>query len=154
MDNEQRNLTGESGSPFDETASSDTMISAALGVATALGGGFLCGWMIDQFAPVGSISLWALGFVSGLAANKFTQSRSNTMACTLVVACVLAFVVAEVCWIRWNIQGVETWTDAIAKFPLFLKQFRIDAFIAALFTFFGCQAIYRQTAAGRITLAG
>ena len=50
MDNEQRNMTEESGSPFDETASSDTIIGAALGVATALGGGYLCGLMIDQFA--------------------------------------------------------------------------------------------------------
>jgi hypothetical protein len=152
MDNDQRNLSGEPGTLFEDSTSSDTIVGAALGLATALGGGFLCGWMIDQFAPVGSISLWALGFVSGFTATKLTQTRNNTTACILVVACVLAFIVAEVCWIRWNIQGVESWTGAITKFPLFLKQFRLDAFIAVIFTFFGGQSAYRQTAAGRGTV--
>ncbi len=152
MDNDQRIRSRKPDSRLEDTSSSDTIVSAAVGLATALGGGCLCGLMIDQFAPVGSISLWALGFVSGFAATKLTQRRSNATACILAVACILAFVVAEVCWIRWNIQGVESWTDAITKFPRFLKQFRIDAFIAVVFTFFGCQAIYRQTAAGRATV--
>ena len=144
MDNDQFNAETNAATEGSDLA--DAMIGVVLGVATALLGGYLCGLMIDHFAPVGSISLWALGFIAGFAATKLTHRRSNATACILVVACALAFIVAEICWIRWNIQGVETWTDAIAKFPLFLKQFRLDAFIAVIFTFFGGQSAYRQTA--------
>jgi hypothetical protein len=135
----------------DDSSFQDLVIVVVVALATALGGGCLCGLMIDQFGSLGGISLWALGFIAGLAATKLTQRRSNAMACTLIAACVLAFIVAEVCWIRWNIRDTETWSAAIAKFPLFLQQFRLDAFIAVIFTFFGCQAVYRQTAAGRVS---
>ena len=146
MNDDRRNQTGAADLPFDDTPSSGTLIGAAVGLVTALAGGLLCGLMVDQFGSIGSISLWALGFLAGLAAFKLMQSRNNSVACILVVACVLAFLIAEVSWIHWNIAGAESWMDALAKFPQFLKEFKVDAFIACIFTFFGCQAAYRQTA--------
>lgn len=124
-------------------------LAAAIGLATTFGGGFLCGVMIDQFGSIGAISLWALGFAAGLSANKLTQ-RSPEVAWILCIACLFAFVVAEVCWIHWNIVGAETWVAALEEFPTFLKEYKVDAFIAAIFTFFGCQAAYRQNSGGRV----
>lgn len=117
-----------------------------LGLAMAIIGGWLCGLMIDRFGVAGSISLWALGFICGFVAAKLSTASSRVLTSSLITACVVAFVFAEVCWIHWNIKDAETWLAAMAKFPLFLKEFQLDAFIAGIFTLFGCQAIYRQTA--------
>lgn len=59
MDNDQFNAETNAATEGSDLA--DAMIGVVLGVATALLGGYLCGLMIDHFAPVGSISLWCSG---------------------------------------------------------------------------------------------
>jgi len=130
----------------DDTFFQDTIVGAVVVTSTALGGGYLCGLMIDQFGATGGISLWALGFVSGSMAVKTTHGRSLVLAGALIAACVAAFVIAEVLWIHWNIKDADTLSAALAKFPLFLKEYKVSAFIAGVFTFFGCHSAYRQIA--------
>ena len=42
----------------------------------------------------------------------------------LVVACIGAFLVAEVCWIRWEtVHGEESWLAAIKLLPTFVHEY-------------------------------
>ena len=134
----------------DEDSSSwDIVVGIIAALMTAVVGGYLCGLVIDQFGEVGSISLWGLGFVSGLAANKAAGGGSRFLAMAMIVGCIGAFVVAETCWIHWNIKDAETLPAALAKFPLFLKEFKVTAFIAGIFTLFGAHSAYQQVASLR-----
>ena len=62
----------------------------------------------------------------------------------IAVAVILAMVIAEVCWIRWNIKGVDSWGAAIALLPQFCQQYQWDAIVAGLATFFGASSAYRR----------
>lgn len=122
----------------------------AWAVLVAVGGGYVCGLAICQFAALGSITLWPLGAVAGYVGLKIIGQPNRVAAWILVVACAIAFPLAEICWIRWCWplwgEGQGSWPEAIALLPTFIKGNQIPALIAAIFTFFGAMAAYRQTA--------
>ena len=77
-------------------------------IAVAAIGGHACGLAISQFGLFGSISLWGLGALAGHVGRRILGAPSRPVAWCLVVACVVAFVFAEVCWLHWNtVQGKE-----------------------------------------------
>ena len=124
----------------------DLGISIGLALATFVGGGYLCGLALEQFGSLGAISLWATGGIAGFVAAKLIKPH-KVAGYVLAAGVVLAFVVAEICWIHWNIVGAEEWPTAISMFPTFLKEYQMDALMGAIFTFFGAASAYRQ--AGR-----
>lgn len=120
-------------------------LSVAWAVVVALAGGLACGWCVSKFAEWGSISLWALGFVAGLATRRL-QLAGRFSAWALAIACIVAYVVAETCWLRWNTKnGEEGWWASICLWPLFLDEYTISALIGAVFAAFGAESAYRQT---------
>jgi len=129
--------------PPDKLQSLQWPMAVGLAIVGVLLGGYLCGCVIDQFGSIGSVSIWALGGVLGWAAGKIL-APNTTVGYVLATAVVLAFFVAEICWIKWNIVGVETWIDAAKKLPLFFRTYRIDSFITGLMAFFGASSAYRQ----------
>ena len=116
-------------------------------IAVAAIGGYLCGMAISEFGRFGAISLWGLGAGAGYVGRKILGAPSRPVAWCLVVACVVAFVFAEVCWLHWNtIQGEAGWWTAAGLFPQFLRQASIPAFIGGIFTFMGALSAFQQTA--------
>ena len=115
-------------------------------MATALGciivtlGGFVSGVMLEQFGHMGAISLWAWGSASAWVQCRY--SRIDTASVLVLCGCLFAaFCVAEIFWIRRNIVGVETVWSAIKTFPRFLIDFKVSAFIAAIFAAFGMGSV-------------
>lgn len=80
----------------------------------------------------------------GWTTRKFL-SPSRFVGYVLISAVILALVVAETCWIKWNIVGVETWPQAIGKLWLFVQTYQVDSLIAGLMAFFGASSAFRQT---------
>lgn len=131
----------ESSQKQDASAQLHWPIIAALGVATVLFGGYLGGCAIDEFGRLGGAALWGAGALAGFIASKTVVPQKN-FGYALAAAVVLAFFVAEACWIHWNIVGAEAWPAAIAKLPEFFSTYTFDAAIGGLFTFFGAQSAY------------
>lgn len=120
-------------------------LAVAWAFIVALVGGYACGWCVSEFAEWGSVSLWALGFVAGLAARRLQLPRRFS-AWALAIACIIAYVVAETCWLRWNTKnGNEGWWASVCLWPLFLNDYTISALIGAVFAAFGADSAYRQT---------
>lgn len=110
-------------------------------------GGFACGFAITKFGTLGTISLWLLGAAAGFGGQKLVAEKSKLAGLILVVACVGAFVIAEVCWIRWDtIQGEESWLAAIQLLPTFVQEYTLSALIGGIMCFIGANSAYRQVA--------
>jgi len=121
----------------------DVGISVGLALAMLAAGGYLCGWAIEEFGSFGAISLWATGAIAGFVAAKLIKPN-KVAGYVLASGVVITFVVAEVYWIHWNYVGAEDWPTAVGMFPRFLREFKTDALIGGLFTFFGAASVYRQ----------
>ena len=133
------------GSPKKSPQNVPLAVLWAIAVATI--GGYVCGLAISQFGTFGSISLWALGALAGSMGRKILGAPSRPVARCLAVACAVAFVVAEVCWIHWHmIGGDESWWAAIALIPKFVQRLSVAAFVGAIFTFMGALSAYQQMA--------
>ena len=114
----------------------------------AVGGGFLCGVLVSEFGEFGSIALWGLGALAGFVSRKITVTPCKGVAWGLVVACAIAAVIAETCWLRWNtVPGQEGWLKAISLLPTFVQNYTLSAAMAVLFTAFGASSAFFQ--AGR-----
>ena len=122
----------------------DLAIGFALALMTAALGGFLCAKAIDRFGEIGAISIWALGWVVGTAAKQVMSRPRKFVGYALAVAVIIAFLVAEVAWIRWNIKDVEGWGQAIGLLPMFFQQFQWSALLGAIFAFFGASTAYSK----------
>jgi hypothetical protein len=121
-----------------------------LAILLALLGGFLTGLAMDYFrADLGAIVLWGSGALAGWLGRKLTTQASRAMGWSLVAACIVAFAIALVCWIRWNIVGVASWWEALQLLPAAVQQYRVTVFVGAIFTLFGALSAYRQTTANR-----
>jgi hypothetical protein len=136
------------GQPPDSTPSAMQLpLVIGLALAVALLGGVACGWAISYFGELGSISLWLLGVLAGLAGKKIIAGPSRLTAWLLVVACVVAFAIAEICWIHWATkQGAEGWWKSVTLLLTFVQQYRIAALAGTIFTVFGALSAYRHTA--------
>ncbi len=120
---------------------------AAWAACVATCGGLACGLAINRFGEFGSVSLWALGALSGYVGRKIIAAPSRSVGWGLVAANLSALVVAEVCWIHWNtVQGAEGWWEAVGLFPTFIVEYDRSALIAAVFCIFGAWSAYQQTA--------
>lgn len=108
-----------------------------------------CSWLVVQFGELGGVGIWAAGGIGGLMARKITSSPSRAVAWALVGMCVLLFFATEVSWIHWKTkQGADlSWAECFTLLPVFFREYKLSAFIGALFTFFGAQSAYWQ--AGR-----
>ena len=130
-----------------EAPSSRIVMGVLWALFVAIAGGFLCGFTIDLFGWPGSILLWPLGAIGGSLARRITVEPSKTIGIAIVLACLFAFVLAEVCWLRWNTkQGEEGWLEALKWFPTFLSEYRLSALIAAVATFAGSWSGYNYAA--------
>lgn len=119
----------------------------AWAVVAGTAGGYVCGLAINEFGRIGSASLWPLGVLAGFVGRKIIAAPSRLVGWVLVAACVCALVVAETCWIHWNIvQGKESWWTAFTLLPAFVREYQIPALFAAIFTCFGASSAYRATA--------
>ncbi|MEX2120034.1 MAG: hypothetical protein WD847_10610 [Pirellulales bacterium] len=135
-------------SDADQPGANRVALAIGWALVVAAAGGLACGWIIDRFGEFGSISLWGLGALAGVVSRKITRSASPLAAWSQVAACAVALVLAEVCWIRWNIVlKPDTWEQAIATLPTFVEQYQLAALIAALFTAFGAYAAWWRAGA-------
>ena len=111
----------------------------------ALLGGIACGHVSVQYGLFGSVGLWALGALGGYVARKITIAPYRSGAWALVGACVVAYVVSEVCWIRWSTeQGEESWAKAIEMLPTYFSEYTLSAALGVLFAVFGAQSAFWQ----------
>ncbi len=123
----------------------DLLIGLALALILAALGGFLCGLAVDRFGQTGSISLWLAGGATGFLARKLLSRPHKAIGWMLAIANVVALVVAEVCWIHWNlVQGSESLLAAIRLLPEFVQSYQVSVLIAGIFTVFGAMSAYRQ----------
>ncbi len=122
-----------------------TVIVATL---TATIGGYVCGLAISRFGELGSASLWLLGAIAGYVSSKIMNAPSRAVGWGLAVACGLAMLVAETCWIHWKtVQGAEGWWISFALLYTFVQDYQVSALLAAIFTVFGAVSAYRQSTA-------
>ncbi len=130
------------------TGARNVPLAIAWAILAGTAGGYACGLAINtRFGEIGSASLWALGVLGGFVGRKIITAPSRLVGWVLVVACVCALVIAETCWIHWNIeQGRESLWTAFTLLPRFVKQFQLSALFAAIFTCFGASSAYRATA--------
>ena len=117
-------------------------------IITATAGGYVCGLIINRYGEFGSLSLWAMGALGGYVGQRILIGRSRLVGSLLIVSSISAMVIAEVCWIHWNIEGAESWQAALKLLPAFVQQYEQAALIAAIATAFGAWSAYRQTAVG------
>lgn len=122
----------------------DLGIGFALALVTVLLGGYLCAKAIDNFGEMGAVSLWLLGWVAGVSAKQAMSRPRKVVGYAMAVAVVLAFLFAEVAWIRWNIKDIDGWGQAIGMLPVFFQQFQMSALAAGIFAFFGASTAYRS----------
>lgn len=106
-------------------------------------GWFGCGMMIDNFGMLGAIGLWGLGAAAAILHRRWRRI-DKTSALILSVALLLAFCLAEIFWIQNNIVDAETFAKAAKMFPQFLKEYKVDAFAAGIFTVFGMSNFWQR----------
>ena len=120
-------------------------LSLVWAIFVALGGGAACGWCMSKLNDVGTPSLWALGFFAGVVGRKL-QLSGRFAAWSLAIACLLAYLVAETCWLRWNTaQGEAGWWSSICLWSLFIKEYAVSAILGVAFAAFGAESAFRQT---------
>ena len=122
----------------------DWLKTLAISLLMILLGGYATGWLIEQVGAVGSIGVWGLGFTAGSVARLVGIQPSRLIGWTLVIAVILTAFVAEICWIRWNIIGADSWTLAAGMIPQFIQEAKTESFIMALFAGFGAYSAYSQ----------
>lgn len=117
------------------------------GAAVMSLGGFSAGLAITKLGTLGVASLWLVGEAAGIVGRKLVPEKSTLAGVVLVVACVGAFVLAEVCWLHWTRRdGAESWLAAIKLLPKFVQIYTLAAVIGAVFCFIGAQSAFRRVA--------
>lgn len=118
--------------------------AAVLGILVAGAGGWLTGLAVDQFGEVGSVTVWFVGVLAGLVVNRMGWRGNVAVFGLLVAGIAAAGVVAEVCWMRWNIQQADSWGAAVQLLPRFIQEYRTSAFVMLIFVVFGSLSAYHQ----------
>lgn len=124
--------------------SRDLGIGIAVAVAAVIVGGVVCVWAVNRFDDIGAFSFLLLGWIAGPAARKLMTRPRKVVGYALAAAVVVAMLIAEVTWIRWNILDVDGWGQAISLLPDFVEQFTSSAFIAGFCAFVGASSAYRE----------
>lgn len=117
-------------------------LSVAWAVVVALAGGLACGWCLDRYGTLGAISLWPLGAIAGFIAARLKLS-GWFCGWALVAACLVAFLVAETCWIRWH--EAEDWWEAVRYWPTFITEYEVPVLVGTVLAAFGAESAFRQT---------
>ena len=85
----------------------------------AIGGGILCGWLMVRFAQFGAIGLMLLGILAGMVAWQLTKRSSPAIGWMLVAALCVAWVVANMFWLRYATfvrgENATTWLEAFLR---------------------------------------
>ena len=128
-------------------------IAFLVSVVVAVAGGFGAGLLIVRFGMIGGVVLWGAGALGGYLARRIMQAPYPPVAWSLVIACILAFGIAEVSWYRWSVTLPDendgrrdpTWSEAVTRAPNYLLQkAQIGLFVGALFAGFGAHSAYWQ----------
>ena len=123
------------------------VLAAGWATAVACLGGYASGLAITKLGTLGAASLWLVGEAAGFVGKRLVVEKSRLAGVLLIVACIGAFFIAEVCWIHWRtIPGKESWLAAIQFLPTFAQRFSIAAAIGGIFCLIGANSAYRQVA--------
>jgi hypothetical protein len=123
------------------------VLVAGWAVVVACLGGYACGLAISKFGTLGAVSLWLVGEAAGFVGKRLVVEKSRMAGVFLVVACIGAFLFAEVCWIRWHtVQGEAGWLAAIGLLSTFVKEYSVAAAVGGIFCGIGANSAYRQVA--------
>jgi hypothetical protein len=123
-------------------------LAAVWALVVAIGGGFACGWLMTWHPILGAIALWPLGAAGGYVSRRLTVGPSRFAAWCLVAACAVALLVAQICWIHWNMElRDDRWDTAIAWIGKYYQRFGFNALIEAICAAFGAFSAY--STAGR-----
>ena len=128
----------------DMTSQRDLVIGSVAAICTMALGGYLCALAVDRFGEMGGVSFWLLGWVAGSIAKALMSRPRKQIGYAMAISVVMAMLIAEVCWIRWNIKDVDSWSKAVSLFPQFCREYQISVISAALFTFFAASSAYSQ----------
>lgn len=143
-------MSDSSTEPLDSPTQLDPLqvaLVSCLAMAVMSLGGYASGLAITKFGTLGAASLWLIGEVAGAAGRKLIPEKNKLAGVILAVACVVAFLVAEVCWIHWRIvPAQQSWSAAIRYLPTFVERYTTSALIGAICCFMGASSAYRKVA--------
>ena len=125
-------------------SSRDIAIGIGVAIVSVVMGGVICALVVHRFGELGSIVFLLLGWLAGAAARKLMSRPRKVVGYCVAAAVISAMLIAEVAWIRWNIEDVESWGQAIGLLPTFFKEFQMTALVAVLFSLFGANSAYRE----------
>lgn len=140
-------MSQETMSPFassDPSYSRDLGIGFALAIATVLVGGYVCANVVHSFGEMGALVFLLLGWLAGTAGRKMMSRPRKPVGYAIAVAVIIAMLISEVAWIRWNIVDVESWSQAIGLLPTFFREYTMSAVVATVCAIFGASTAYRE----------
>lgn len=124
------------------------LIGAIIGLGS-FAGGLACGWCVSHLGELGALSLAACGALAGNLWRRVARTPSKLAGASLAIATMLAYFVAETCWLHWNTRnGEPSWWAAISIWPLFLREYTIAASIGMVCAAYGAWSAYGSALAG------
>jgi hypothetical protein len=118
-------------------------IAISWALVVAFGGGVVCGLAISRYGEIGAVLLAACGAFGGFVSHKITQGANKVAAFGLALATLVAYFVAETCWIHWNTdKGEPSWWAAVNAWPLFIRDWELAALIGAACAVWGAWLAY------------
>ena len=117
--------------------------SVSVAASAAMLGAYIFGLALTNYGAAGAVALWGLGSVTGFVATRFI-ARGEGLAWLLATSIVLAMLLGEINWVRWNTVGSDSWSMAASRLGYFFRYYNHDALIALIFTIGGAMSAYRQ----------
>lgn len=117
--------------------------SVSVAAVTAIAGSYIFAMALNNYGSPGAIALWGLGSVAGFVATRFI-TRGEGLAWLLATSIVLAMLLGEINWLRWNSVGSESWSLAASRLGYYFDYYRHESLVAVIFAIGGGMSAYRQ----------
>ena len=114
-------------------------------IFAAVLGSYVVGLAMMRFGSAGSIALWGLGAATGFIVTRFI-ARGEGLAWLLATSIVLAMLLGQIHWVRWNSVGYGSWSNAAAGLGVYFRLYSTESLIALIFAIGGAMSAFRQAA--------
>jgi hypothetical protein len=112
--------------------------------AVAVGGGLICGLLLVEFHMLGYLGLMVIGVLAGAVSRRISGRAVPLLGYALAAAVLVALVVGQVYLIRFGFKDVETWGQALAKWPEIItaRSFRMSNVLGLVSAGLGAHSAY------------